>query len=455
MFRSRILVLLVLAMLLMAGCSGQEESEPPSEPVPTQPVEEAKAPADEDESGAVEEAQPKEPVELFIYNTSADWDAEGYFMEEYGQHIQTALPHITPVYLPTTAGSLRTLAAANQQIDLIMSSVGRAFTILDSGYQMDLTPYIQKHDFDLARFEPSSIKMMEQMGDGKIFGIPFWNMPAPIYYNKDIFDLFGVDYPTDDMTWDELYERAQRLNRIENGQQYYGLAMSVNHYFLRNQLSVNMVDPANFIVSINNDPVKTMLNNLIRFYENVDTPFTSSLLSVGGQRDLFIRDRLAAMWLPVSTFHTEAELELLNWDLAKFPKLKEAPDADPQVYPVYLFISVTSEIPDEVFEVIEYLTSEEFHVMKSKTGNFVSLLNSEKVRQVFGQDAPMFEGKNVAALFSDRPADPSPQSRFYADAARAINTEVFAEVVLGQKDLNTALREAEEKLQNTINEKTR
>lgn len=93
--------------------------------------------------------------------------------------------------------------------------------------------------------------------------------------------------------------------------------------------------------------------------------------------------------------------------------------------------------------------------MKSKTGNFVSLLNSEKVRQVFGQDAPMFEGKNVAALFSDRPADPSPQSRFYADAARAINTEVFAEVVLGQKDLNTALREAEEKLQNTINEKTR
>lgn len=453
MFRFSQWTLFVLAMLLIASCSSQEGSENPSDTVSTETEEEAGASVSEETNSTVEEE--KEQVELYIYNTSADWDAEGYFMEEYGQFIQSALPHITPVYLPTTTGSLRTLAAANQQIDLIMSSVGRAFTILDSGYQMDLTPYIQENDFDLERFESSSIKMIEQMGDGKIYGIPFWNMPAPIYYNKDIFDLFGVDYPTDDMTWDELYERAQRLNRIENGQQYYGLAMSVNHYFLRNQLSVNMVDPANFTVSIDNDPVKTMVSNLTRFYENVDTPFTSSLLSVGGQRDLFIRDRLAGMWMPVSTFHTEAELEALNWDLAKFPKLEEAPDTDPQVYPVYLFISVNSEIPDEVFEVISYLTSEDFHVMKSKTGNFVSLLDSDAVRNVFGQDSPMFEDKNVAALFADRPADPSPQSRFYADAARAINTEVFAEVVLGQKDLNTALREAQEKLQASINEKTK
>ncbi|MBD2866393.1 extracellular solute-binding protein [Paenibacillus oceani] len=400
----------------------------------------------ESEAGGKPQEQAKDPVELYFYNTSADWDKDDYFMKEYGQHIQKKFPHVTPVFVPTSAGSLEKLAAANQRIDVIVSSVGRTFTILNSAYQTDLTPLIDKNKFDLGRFEGSSIDMIKQMGNGAIYGLPMYTLPAPLYYNADLFDKFGVPYPTDKMTWDELYETAKKLARRDGDRQYYGLTMSPNHYMLRNQLSLNLVDPSTKKATINTSQVKTMMDNMIRFYQLPGYDLDTKQLSVGGQRDLFIKERSAAMWLPVSTMHTETELAGMNWNIAKFPSLSQLPGVEPQVYPVYLFISVNSKVRDQAFEVLSFLSSEPFHMQKSREGSFVSLLQSDAVRKAFGQDAPMYTGKNVAAMIPVRTAAPSPQSKYYADASSILNTGVFAQVATGKKDVNTALREAEENL---------
>lgn len=402
------------------------------------------------ESGTKPQEKAKEPIELYIYNTSADWDKDDYFMKEYGQHIRKQFPHITPVYVPTSAGSLEKLAAANQRIDLIISSVGRSFTILNSAFQTDLTPLIEKNKFDLSRFEDSSLAMIKQMGNGAIYGIPFSTLPAPLYYNADLFDKFGVPYPTEKMTWDDLYDTAKKLTRREGERQYYGLAMSPNHYMLRNQLSLNLVDPATLKSTIDTSQVKSMMDNIIRFYQLPGYDLDTKQLSVGGQRDLFIKDRAAAIWLPVSTMHTEAELAGMNWNIASFPSFPQLPGVAPQVYPVYWFISVNSKVKDQAFEVISFLSSESFHMQKSREGSFVSLLKSDAVRKAFGQDAPMYKGKNVAAMIPGKTAAPSPQSKYYADAASVLNTGVFAQVATGKKDVNTALREAEESLTKKI-----
>jgi multiple sugar transport system substrate-binding protein len=215
---------------------------------------------------------------------------------------------------------------------------------------------------------------------------------------------------------------------------------------LRNQLSLNLVDPSTKKATINTSQVKTMMDNMIRFYQLPGYDLDTKQLSVGGQRDLFIKERSAAMWLPVSTMHTETELAGMNWNIAKFPSLSQLPGVEPQVYPVYLFISVNSKVKDQAFEVLSFLSSEPFHMQKSREGSFVSLLQSDAVRKAFGQDAPMYKGKNVAAMISGKTAAPSPQSKYYADASSILNTGVFAQVAIGKKDVNTALREAEENL---------
>lgn len=51
------------------------------------------------------------------------------------------------------------------------------------------------------------------MMDGKHYGIPFATNCTALYYNKDMFDAAGIDYPDENTTWDELHEMAKALTK--------------------------------------------------------------------------------------------------------------------------------------------------------------------------------------------------------------------------------------------------
>ena len=51
------------------------------------------------------------------------------------------------------------------------------------------------------------------MMDGKHYGIPFATNCTALYYNKDMFDAAGIDYPDDNTTWDEFHEMAKALTK--------------------------------------------------------------------------------------------------------------------------------------------------------------------------------------------------------------------------------------------------
>ena len=51
------------------------------------------------------------------------------------------------------------------------------------------------------------------MMDGKHYGIPFATNCTALYYNKDMFDAAGIDYPDENTTWDEFHEMAKVLTK--------------------------------------------------------------------------------------------------------------------------------------------------------------------------------------------------------------------------------------------------
>ena len=51
------------------------------------------------------------------------------------------------------------------------------------------------------------------MMDGKHYGIPFATNCTALYYNKDMFDAAGIDYPDENTTWDEFHEMAKALTQ--------------------------------------------------------------------------------------------------------------------------------------------------------------------------------------------------------------------------------------------------
>jgi multiple sugar transport system substrate-binding protein len=287
---------------------------------------------------------------------------------------------------------------------------------------------------------------------GAIWAIPSFMSPSPLYYNKDIFDKFGVAYPKDGMTWDDVYELAKKVTRKDGDRQYYGLFLSIQHVIRRNQYSLNVIDPATETAAFNTDQWKKVFEQAAQFYKIPGMDMTSSKAKLTFQRDSFTKDRTVAMWLPVSTLHTEAELQGMNWDVATFPVYKDRPDAGPQPYPVGFFVTTSSKHKDEAFQVAAYMASEEYQLKWIKQGEFLTALKSDALRNAFGQDTAMYKGKNTKAMLPAKYASASAITKYNGDAEGQL-TSAFTKIILNQNDINTALRDAEEATNKKIQEK--
>jgi ABC-type glycerol-3-phosphate transport system substrate-binding protein len=394
--------------------------------------------------GANEVLRKREPVELMFWHPNKDWP-EDRFNREIADPIKKKFPHITAKIIPYTKLSQMTdMTVGGQQVDIVYSSTGQVYdAFLNMGGYTDIMPYVKKYNFDLSKIEPKALDMIKQQTGGVLAGIPAFMSPSPLYYNKDLFDKFGVPYPKDGMTWDDVYETARKLTHMEGGTAYRGIVMSFGHVAIRQQHSYSLVDPKTEKATLNNDQWKKHIENIARFYKLTGYNMDSKNIVTAPQRDMFIKDRTAAMWLPVSTLHTEQELQGMNWDVATFPMSKEAPGIGPQPYPISFYLTKMSKVQDQAFEVIAYLASEEFQMGIVRRGEFLTALRSDALRKAFGQDTALYKGKNISAMLPESYAA-SPQLTKYDNQVNGQLTSALNSVILTGKDINSALRDAEE-----------
>ncbi len=91
---------------------------------------------------------------------------------------------------------------------------------------LDLTPLIQRDNYDMSRFAGKTPEIMA-MPDKGLVGMPLCVYPSVIYYNEDMFDAAGVEYPPhewgapyadgDPWTYAKLVEIGRKLTFDGNG----------------------------------------------------------------------------------------------------------------------------------------------------------------------------------------------------------------------------------------------
>lgn len=90
------------------------------------------------------------------------------------------------------------LAGGDTDPDVIMvKEADTQVSMKDKNQLLDLTDYIAKDNVDLSLYNGAAEQL--QM-DGKQYSLPFRRDWYVLYYNKDLFDKAGVEYPKDDMT---------------------------------------------------------------------------------------------------------------------------------------------------------------------------------------------------------------------------------------------------------------
>lgn len=68
---------------------------------------------------------------------------------------------------------------------------------------------------DLDDYYPGILAVNEF--DGEIYGLPWIAQPVVTYFNMDMFDEAGLDYPTPEWTWDDFMELGMALTQDVNG----------------------------------------------------------------------------------------------------------------------------------------------------------------------------------------------------------------------------------------------
>ncbi len=110
---------------------------------------------------------------------------------------------------------LQTLFAGGTPPDVFAMDAPLYLDWQSRGVLLNLQPYLDATPGFLDDFYPVTLQVYQR--DDGYYGLPRDFQTVVLYYNKDMFDAAGMDYPTDDWTLDDLRAAAQKLTLDSNG----------------------------------------------------------------------------------------------------------------------------------------------------------------------------------------------------------------------------------------------
>jgi multiple sugar transport system substrate-binding protein len=393
-----------------------------------------------------------ETAEIVFY--SQNGATEKSFNDLFGDSLRKKFPNYTFKFIERTGKGtyLADLMAAKTHFDIYFASVGHyEYDVFPFDFQYDMTELIKKHKVDLNRLDQSMISGVEASSHG-IYALPVMTNAMVLYYNKTIFDKFGVSYPKDGMTWDEINELSRKVTRKEGDVQYIGYAPFPNYMIYMNPLSIPNIDKSTLAPTINqNDAWKKFFQSF--FVTPVEIPGVRDYLLQAKDHivNQFMYQKDVAM-LPYVSGLIPAWTELLgslDWDIVSVPTFKESPGVGAQPYSVYYGITKMAKNKDAAMKVLDYMLSDEIQKGLARTGN-IPVIKSEATRKELGQDT-VFKNKNWGAVFYNKMAQ-VPYKGSYDVQIAAIYGSYGTQVMQGKLDVNTALRKAEEDALKKIQE---
>ncbi len=152
-------------------------------------------------------------------------EAQNRVMEEFNATHDDIQLEIIVADFDVSRDTLSTLIAAGNAPDII-GPVGIGGSNDYEGTFLDLDPIVEELDYDLSRWDPALVDFYRDPEEG-LTALPFATYPSFIYFNRDLFDAAGVDYPPqefgapyadgDEWNVEKLREIAMQLTLDANG----------------------------------------------------------------------------------------------------------------------------------------------------------------------------------------------------------------------------------------------
>lgn len=363
-----------------------------------------------------------------------------------------------------TDGNLKvdTTLAMGTGIDVVFNfGVNRVDARANAGLMMDLTPFIERDQFDVA----------DQLGDnvytkdGKYYSLPATSNAYCVFLNKAMLDEAGLETPSA-WTIDEYYEYAKKLTHGEGGDKVYGSdSLRVLNQWLFMATNTFAENPWYTPEGQSNLGhayyAKALQMHQEAELSGIQYPYTEYVSSKISTQDNFLNGKAAMAIYGNSLARNLTNLEKYPHDfaveVAPLPVMQEG-DTNYNVggYYGYLGINAKTAEPEASWKLLKFLVTEGsygfLNVGHIPTWRYTEWDNV--VADMFGEDAEKFinveQFKQVILNQMGMPQQVLSEFTAYTEITNII-AEEFESYAFGMTDLETALDQARSRSDEAIN----
>ena len=323
-----------------------------------------------------------------------DWRTEWFppMAQEMLGKFHQLYPNIRVFYVPDPTDveeSLLVDMKAGTAPDVFSACCSFYPILAQESLTLDLRPYVSR-DLDSATIEdwdPAQYNSFFTL-DGRQYGLPKYHGALALYYNKDLFDQYGVDYPDDNWTYQDYQEAMQRLTQDRDGDgetDLWGSMLDIS--WERIQVHVNgwgghFIDLDNPALSKMGEPEALAAMEWIRA-RMWDDRSMASFLDVNNlsTSQAFIAERVAMVedgsWA-LKDILSGAKFRI---GVAPFPvaPVKRVTLATTDGYGIY----IGTKHPDEAWELLKYLISKDYGLAMARA-NFLQPARASLVEDWVG-----------------------------------------------------------------------
>ena len=293
-------------------------------------------------------------------------------------------------------------ASGGEMPDVFWMHSNTAQMYMENDMLLKLNDYIDADDsVDMNKYY-EGVRELYTRDDGGVYALPKDHDTIALLYNKAIFDQYGVDYPTDDWSYDDMYEAAKKITEASNGD-VYGMAMNTSNnqdgwYNLVYAYGGQVITDDHKGTTIGSDEAKAGME-MMRKLLTVGAP--QSVVAETGTDSLFMSGKTAMItqgsWM-INAFYTAENSSDYAWSMMPYADRNGngSCDADER-WSAYngLGWAANAKVsnPDECYSLIAYLCSEEGQKKQAELG--VTMGGMEGVSDAF---AGAFDGMDVSAF---------------------------------------------------------
>ena len=333
------------------------------------------------------------------------------------------------------------LSAAQPDPDVIwVKDMGSMLQMADKKQLMPLDDLIEKDSYDLSVYNGAAEQL--QYND-TTYALPYRSDWYVLFYNKDLFDAAGVEYPSNDMTWEEYRELAAKMTSGEGSAKVYGS----HHHTWEAMVSAWAVqDGKNTVVAKDYEFLRPYYEQALWLQDNGYIQDYATLKTANIHYSSVFKNQQCAM-MPMGTYFIATMMQAIadgecdfNWGIATIPH----PDDVEAGYTVGsitpIAISAYTDAQDLAWDFVKFAAAEEAADILAQNGVFAGIQTEESLNTIasaenFPEGDSSKEALKYINFVFDRPLDPQ------IEEIRVPLDEVYEMVMIGEYTLDEGIAE--------------